>query len=145
MRRVHQTVFGKGGTCFAACVASLLEMEIDKVPNFHADHGENWPAAFKTWLAQHGLIPLVVVIPMDATDDLLAHLMVNGATCIAGGVTTTGSHHACIYRGCNLIHDPFPDGEGLEVIEDMTFLVPTTFFLSRHPVSQTRIIILEDF
>jgi hypothetical protein len=143
MRRVHQTVFGKGGNCFAACVASLLELEIDKVPNFHEEHDPSWPAAFKTWLAQHGLFPLVINIPTDSPDDLLAHLMVNGATCIAGGQTARGSHHACIYRGCNLIHDPYPDGEGLEVIEDMTFLVPVTFKYEKHPEDSSKILVLE--
>ena len=40
MKPIHQTKFGKEGNCFAACIASVLDCEIDSVP-FWAD-SEEW-------------------------------------------------------------------------------------------------------
>lgn len=40
MKRVYQTKYGVEGNCFAACVASLLELPIDEVPFLGTD--EEW-------------------------------------------------------------------------------------------------------
>jgi hypothetical protein len=37
---VNQTTFSPGGNCFAACIASLLSMRIEDVPNLQGD--EPW-------------------------------------------------------------------------------------------------------
>jgi hypothetical protein len=142
MRPVKQTVFGKGGNCFAACVASLLEIPVKNVPNFCHDHGDHWPLALKEWLAPLGLFPVVVNVP-PSDDSATAFLMNDGATCIAGGKTASGADHACIHRGLKLLHDPCPGGEGLASIEDMTFLVPLAFNYKFHPEYDINILELE--
>src|SRR5260370_22421604 len=54
MKPVTQSLVGEEGNCFAACVASILEMSLVEVPNFCAvDNG--WWAAFQAWLAERGL------------------------------------------------------------------------------------------
>lgn len=48
-----QRVVGIGiGDCFAACMASLLELPIEVIPN---DHSENWWFVWREFLKQFGL------------------------------------------------------------------------------------------
>ncbi len=55
MIKVEQTILGENGNCFAACVASILELPIKKVPNLgigteNYDWAE-WMLAWNQWLA----------------------------------------------------------------------------------------------
>ena len=56
---VDQTTFGYGrGNCWSACIASLLGLPVEDVPNFCSDehvgqHG-NWLLATQKWLAELG-------------------------------------------------------------------------------------------
>lgn len=36
--------------CFAACLASILELPLNQVPNFVVEHGESWLLELLTWL-----------------------------------------------------------------------------------------------
>ena len=58
MKPVYQTVFGKhNGNCMSACIASILELELDDVPNFCAMHTVEAPMwkHCAEWLAERGL------------------------------------------------------------------------------------------
>lgn len=121
---VTQTDFSMpGGNCFAACVASLLELPLERVPNFHGMYGENWLSPFTRWLKDFGLWPALASV-LDSDRDAQNHLLNDSATAIAGGCTKFGFSHACLYQGKRLIWDPFPSGIGLEIIHDLTFLIP---------------------
>jgi len=37
MNLIDQTTFGEEGNCFAACVATVLGMRLEEVPDFNAD------------------------------------------------------------------------------------------------------------
>jgi hypothetical protein len=53
MKPQKQRVFSsKMGDCFAACMASLLELPIEVVPN---DHSPMYWSVWRTWLSQFGL------------------------------------------------------------------------------------------
>jgi hypothetical protein len=52
---VEQTTDEPGeGNCFAACIASVLEVRIEDVPNVHLDSPEDWHTV-QAWLAQRNL------------------------------------------------------------------------------------------
>lgn len=55
MKPVEQTITKPpNGNCFAACVASLLELPLEQVPNYLEPHGvwfENW----QKWLSERNL------------------------------------------------------------------------------------------
>lgn len=53
MKPVEQTQFGfPGGNCFAACMASVLELSLDAVPNFES---VKWFHEWNEWLRPRNL------------------------------------------------------------------------------------------
>jgi len=123
MKPVKQTIFGKStGNCWAACVASLLEIDLEEVPNFCAKYdNDRWFAETRKWLRTRGLEMLMLELSSDVDlADLFGHIY-----WIAGGKSPRGRYnHATIYRGAELVHDPHPDDTGLRgVPKDGAFLV----------------------
>ena len=61
MKPVYQTIFGKtNGNCFAACIASILEMDLEDVPHFCRGDNPEWMFDLNEWLYQFGLGALTV-------------------------------------------------------------------------------------
>ena len=118
MRPIRQTTFPPNGNCFAACIASLLELDIERGPNFA--HLQEATGPFSTvraannWLQQFGFSILEVERPELGN---LYFEFVENALLICSGPTMRGTHHAVIYRGNKLAHDPHPSGAGLERID----------------------------
>lgn len=55
MKPVEQTILHPpDGNCFAACVASILELPIEAVPNFRTE-GDGWWREWQQWLAERNL------------------------------------------------------------------------------------------
>lgn len=59
MIKVHQTVRGARGNCFAACVASILETDIEEMPEYLGADGtpltQNWLSIWNEFLGPLGL------------------------------------------------------------------------------------------
>src|SRR3954470_12112761 len=64
MKRVYQRTgsrAGQNGDCFAACIASMLELSLDAVPNFHGEFVNGMrlsPGACQemtSWFTERGL------------------------------------------------------------------------------------------
>lgn len=85
------------GDCLRACVASVLELPSDCVPDFSL-FGENWLSA----LALFCKVDLIV--PNEAS-----------GYWIAGGLSPRGNdiRHSVVYRDFDLAHDPHPSRAGL--------------------------------
>ncbi len=117
MTPLDQTVFEPPhANCFQACLASLLEVPLDTVPQFMADHGENWHVAAMDWARERGFD----LLGFDLEDNTWRP----PGLWIAGGMAARGFLHACIYRGDTLAHDPHPDKSGLLDIRDAIIVVP---------------------
>lgn len=125
MRRVMQTMFGaRAGDCFAACVASILDLPREAVPHFCAvPDGEDWFADFQTWLAARGLVAFEAALPVPLVPCLAR--MTPGALIIVAGPSPNALPelpclHACVARatddgaGFEIVHDPHPSGLGIE-------------------------------
>jgi hypothetical protein len=102
MRPVLQSRPGPGGDCYAACVASILEIELADVPELV---GDRWASALRGWLAARGLCvdfrpgdghPLA-----DQPDPSLGYAIV-------GQRVLDGSVHAVVCRDGCIVHDPSP-------------------------------------
>ena len=56
MTPVEQTILGPQGNCFSACVASILELSIEEVPDFDDSAGwRHWFSEWQRWLAGRNL------------------------------------------------------------------------------------------
>lgn len=125
---------GAPGNCFAACLASLLEISIDEVPSPSIDDREDWSAPGRYWhrisrfLHERGLH--MVEIDRDRTDGVefssAAYLEDPGFYWIATGLSPRGSFlHSVICRDAQIVHDPHPDGTGIEGgVVKAAYLVP---------------------
>jgi hypothetical protein len=133
VKKQHQTKFGEGdGNCFATCVAMLLDLDVDDVPNFvHA--GDFWWSDFTDWLNDRGFSAIVVCMrTKGAWSGSMACW--SHALCIVSGPSPRGDFdHAIVGRmtgaeGAELyevVHDPHPEGTGIAGRpRDFTFLVP---------------------
>jgi hypothetical protein len=131
VRRLRQTIFGDGkGNCFATCLASLLEVPVESVPNFHADYPSTWWTETQKWLYARGFVAIEVFLRSDG------HKVVDWApavSCILTGKSPRGDFLHCVVGrtdpdngGFAMVHDPHPDdtfidGKPTRVL----FLVPT--------------------
>lgn len=117
MRPVMQTLFHDkdgSGNCFEACVASLFEMGLEDIPNFHKD---NWFLDFWNWLKIKGYTSYGALYK----EDVKSYIGGVDGYYIVCGESPRGKHikggHAVVYKDGKLIHDPHPDGTGLASIK----------------------------
>jgi hypothetical protein len=116
----QQITTGGDGDCLSACMASLLELEIGRVPKFRRDHGpvEMMPAVRK-WLSETFGLSLICVYLEKVPVKLLG--AAPGQLCIAVGLSPSrgGLRHAVVGRlsdggrAFEILHDPHPSGKGI--------------------------------
>jgi hypothetical protein len=106
---------GVGGNCVQACVASILELPMEKVPHFLelAQTPDQWEVAFEDWLEQLGI----------GNVRLMSHFCFEGYY-LCTGPTVRGTKHMCVYFDGRLAHDPHPSKSGLIEVEWTRLLVP---------------------
>jgi hypothetical protein len=105
---ITQTIFGKPyGNCFAACIASILEIPLDKVPNVMSH--DDWFARFNWWLNKIGLY----LIYFDGWQKEYIETFYKNSYILVYGPAARGVDHACVYKGSALAWDPHPDRTGL--------------------------------
>lgn len=123
MTPVKQTVlFGDNsignGNCFAACLASLLDLPLWMVPPFEQmfAHTQHWSGRCDRWLERFFALKLVEV--RGHKEDALPEFY------IACGSTPRGTFHATIYSRGELVHDPHFSGDGIIKVEFTRHLEP---------------------
>ena len=121
---VDQHVTGPRGSCFAACLASLLELPIEAVPHeaFLGQpwdrHRFDWAARLDDFLEPFGLYALhFAADPERAAFPGTLHIMT--------GISPRGRPHAVVGKGHEIVHDPHPDKSGLSTVDGFVVLVPT--------------------
>jgi hypothetical protein len=116
MKPIHQTQFGsKHGNCLQACVASVLEMPLERVPHFVLF--DDWIGEFDSFLARFGLTSLTLdAHQVNEWKPVGFHLI--------GGKSPRGDFwHSVVGHNGEMVHDPHPSGDGLRTIEDYTVFV----------------------
>jgi hypothetical protein len=109
--RVTQTETALGrGNCLAACVASLLDLPLEDVPNFRLA-GDSW-TAMQGWLQSRGLQATEI-----ATRSARMRCVPKDPCILVGNSPRNPVYHAviglCDNGTARVIHDPHPDGTGL--------------------------------
>lgn len=115
---VFQTKFGHQGSCFTACIASILEISLNDLPNF-VEYNEKWILKLWDFLEPKGLTYTSVNWKANSPPERIPagyHLI--------NGYAPRGFRHSVIgFRGV-MIHDPFPRGNGLITVEDWGVIHP---------------------
>lgn len=124
MKPVYQDQFGKpDGNCFAACIASILEIPLKSVPEkFYGtgDWGNDSNAFFVAlngWLGQYGLNLMTI-----NCDEPEKHLP--DAWLIIGGMGPRGIEHCVVGWKNEERHDPYPSGGGLTDVDCWYIFIP---------------------
>lgn len=113
------------GNCFAAAIASLMEVSITEVPNvevlFDVD-GVSWYGVMDAWIRANGheiitnnnykVFHNPAEFNQDTRDALLSEL--SGKYYMASGMSPRGVMHVCIYKEGVMVHDPHPTREGID-------------------------------
>lgn len=123
MKPVDQTIFGdKKGNCFAACIATILEVPLESLPNFAVEFtGDDWAERMAEWLMEHlG----VSVINVEVKDEASCLRCLNGVEHVVGGKSPRGDFGHCVVAvGGKVVHDPHPSRAGLLEVWDYTLFV----------------------
>jgi len=117
MKPVYQTLFGEPhGNCLQAAVASMLDLELNEVPNFMEADGDAWFDALTDFLSEHGLYALRL--------NAAPHCVPHGYHLMSGPSPRGPFWHELVgYRG-KAVHDPYPGGEcRLETVEEYMVFV----------------------
>lgn len=105
------------GNCYAACLASLLDLPLWMVPPFEDMFGRSdWHWRAQDWLARMFRLELVRTEGHDPSN--LPEYYV------ASGLSPRGVRHSVIYRAGELVHDPHPSGAGIAAVEWCWHLAP---------------------
>lgn len=133
---VDQTIFAadpkRKGNCVAACIATLLGVDLEEVPHFiefgiaygdsedgKSSEGRHWWAMMLGFLAGRGLWVTELESVRHAD---------RGEALLVAGPSPRGVMHQVLYRDGRLWHDPHPSRDGvLEVIEVLA-VRPLSFF-----------------
>ena len=106
MKPVIQTKFPQRGNCFAACIASILELDVVEVPAFE----DVSPTPFipaKQWLHDRGLTLTHSIPPYSPAGYAIA---------VGPSPRNPNMQHAVVTLEGEIVHDPHPDGQGLTSI-----------------------------
>lgn len=120
MKPVKQTTFGyPRGNCYAACVASLLEIPLEACPI--VEDVATWNEVWDAWYAARGLARMCFEYNPEWKPRGWA--IISG---ISPRVMTDEDgervHHSCVGCDGELVHDPHPDDTFLEKITDVEFI-----------------------
>lgn len=132
MTKVYQTRFGMGdGNCFAACIASLLEVELKEVDFTATEDG--WLPILNDLIRPYGYRWLEINLNTAVKYPIYS---MYGQLCVFTGKSPRGEcNHAVVGRlegtwedrqvTYVTVHDPMPNGTG--IVDGMPFLLG--FFL----------------
>lgn len=109
---VDQTIFTPdNGDCMRACVASLLEWPLDRVPNFMETGPKAYERRLKNWADSYG----ITILDAEVQDHKAFLKAFRNTYLIGFGKSPRfDCDHAVIYRGRHLVHDPHPSKAGIK-------------------------------
>jgi hypothetical protein len=124
----RQTKFGgadhpdhEKGDCFAACVATILEVDLASLPNFCARPPNVWFEEMQAYLEKRFGLMLIGATPETAMYLPDEHLF------IASGPGPRGHRHSVVFNSLGLVWDPHPSDAGLLEVTDREFFVVAKF------------------
>jgi len=115
----HDPENGNIGDCFRACICSLLELPIEKVPHFACYPENQWWKRFVDYMEAQGYKVFCGFGVQSEPKEKSPYY-------IATGTSPRGFLHSVIYSHGELVHDPHPDGGGVTKIVDYLWFEKST-------------------
>lgn len=107
----------------AACLASIFEINIDDIPDMNEN---SWWSTLQNWLRPLGYAAINLEIKEEEKLNSLPNIPRN-VFFIAAGISPRGLNHAVVAEGGVIIHDPHPDGGGIDHIKEITLIMPLSY------------------
>lgn len=120
MTPVDQTIDIEWGNSLRACVATILDLKLNDVPDFVGAHGPRWFLELRAWLEGRGRHAVYV----STVSSLISHVYPHGLPWIGVGDGPRGVRHSVVCVHNEIVHDPHPSRDGLPEIEDALVIVP---------------------
>ena len=111
----HDPENGVYGDCQRACIASLLELDINEVPHFHESGKEDdFHRSLNQFLGERGLVCIAFKFGSGLVFEDLVSLP-DPIDCyhMIYGYSSRGVFHAVVGLNGEVVHDPHPAKEGL--------------------------------
>jgi hypothetical protein len=107
MKQVIQTRFNTEGNCFAACVASILEVSIDEVPWLkEPENWEDYSLRLNNYLKEKHDLKLFA-FEYDSLTNHYPDTLTDGFYIVSGKIEG-GLEHSVVYKNRELVHDSNP-------------------------------------
>lgn len=135
MRHVPQTRFGADGNCFEACIASLIDCDLEEVPRYTESNEDmcGYLARLDQWLAPRGLSIVVLNRKESPPGDRLPDFVAADAYYIASIQDAAADFvHAVVLRGSGELQWN-PDGSE-PLRSDWQAHIDSVAFLTPRPV-----------
>lgn len=108
--KLHNVLDGVRGNCFAACLASILDVKINDVPAFEDMHpGVQWQE-IRRYLKARGWCIISVRVADGGPLNLDEFY-------IGTGPSPREVLHSVVMRGAEMLHDPHPSRAGVASLE----------------------------
>jgi hypothetical protein len=109
-----------GMDCMLCCVAMVLGLPYEAVPDFMVYSEDEWLGALADWSISRGYYMIDIKGDSVAVD--VTH---GGPFWIASGPAPRGFNHSVVMLGREVWHDPHKSRAGLFTIEAATIFIPT--------------------
>ena len=117
MEFIDQTKDGKQGNCMSACIASLMGITIDDVPNFFeiSNNDKEWWIELRKWLATHHFGIMTINFEQGWAERFNGYLIVSG-------ISQRDIFHATIWKNGKMVHDPHSSKSGIKKPEQIDII-----------------------
>ncbi len=121
------------GNCYAAAIASMLEVPITEVPNIEMFFGTSFDHEWlmNAWLKEKHNVKIdfaeeyeIFHVDFITNEAPEVWALLENDFYFGIGPSSRGVNHICIYKAGRLIHDPHPTREGLLRLERLEKIVP---------------------
>ncbi len=118
MKPVWQNITGQNGNCMQAAIASLLEIELDAVPNFKVA-GKRALRDMIEFMKLNGYSFVRLITPKSNLSTVAMEPGVNGYFfAVVRSLVNDGGHHAVVIDSkCNIVHTVNKKYEGITEFE----------------------------
>lgn len=138
---IVQTLYGNWqGNCWTACLASILEYPVEKIPNFFVLYKNSVLMRTTEWLNENfglGIISVRVDRTYPISHTGLDFLHTPCYHIISGLYENEIGHSVVGYKG-RIVHDPFPTPKPMHKIISYEFIVKTNPSLERYDTEKIR-------